>query len=66
MRAMLPPVELAPAAHALHAAEPEAFLNVPAAQSTHVWPCAPVAPGLQRQSVCAAELCDEFEFAGQA
>jgi hypothetical protein len=67
VRATLPGAEviIAPAAHALHAAEPEAFLKVPAGQSVHVCPSAPVAPGLHRQSVSAAEPCDEFEFAGQ-
>jgi hypothetical protein len=61
-----PALEIELAGQAVHAAEPEAFLNVPAAQRTHVWPSEPVAPGLHRQSVCAAEPSDEFEFAGQA
>lgn len=67
VRETLPSAEviMPPAAHALHAAEPEAFLNVPAGQRVHVCPSAPVAPGLHRQSVCAAEPCDEFDFTGQ-
>lgn len=58
--------ELDPAAHARHAAEPDAFLKVPGTQDTHVSPSRPVVPGLHRHCVRSVEACDEFEFAGQA
>ena len=57
---------LAPAAHGVHAAEPASALNVPAAQTTHVCPSAPVAPAAHRQSVGSAAPREEFECAGQA
>ena len=53
------------AGHTLHAAVPEAFLNVPAAHATHGPPFGPVNPGLQEQSVMLVLPKDEFEFAEQ-
>ncbi len=58
-------VEYVFAGHTLHAAVPEAFLNVPAAHATHGPPFGPVNPGLQEQSPMFVLLNDEFEFAGQ-
>ncbi len=53
------------AGHTLHAAGPEAFLNVPAAHATHGPPFGPVYPGLQEQSVMLVLPKDEFAFAVQ-
>ena len=57
--------ECFPAAQAVHAAEPEVFLYLPASQSVHVWPSAPVAPGLHVHAVRRAEAGGESEPAGQ-
>jgi hypothetical protein len=47
-----------------HACEPEAFLNVPAAQAGHGPPSGPVYRALQTQAVTFMLFADEFEFAG--
>ena len=51
--------------HTLHASEPVAFLNVPAAHAGHGPPFGPVYAALQMQFVRVGLATNEFEFAGQ-
>jgi hypothetical protein len=60
-----PLAEYVSGAHTSHAAEPVAFLNVPAAQAGHGPPFGPVNAGLQKQLLRLVLATDEFEFAGQ-
>jgi len=53
------------AGHTLHAAVPDAALNVPAAHATHGPPFGPVYPGLHKQSPMLVLPNDEFAFAVQ-
>ncbi len=52
--------------HTLHAAEPETFLNVPAAHATHGPPFGPVYCALQTQAVIFVLVDGEFELLGHA
>jgi hypothetical protein len=54
------------AGQTLHAAEPETFLNVPAAHATHGPPFGPVYLGLHRQAVIFVLVDGEFELLGHA
>ena len=53
------------AGHTLHAADPEAFLNLPASHATHGPTSGPVYPGLQEQALTFVLPNDEFAFAVQ-
>jgi len=54
------------AAHTSHAAEPDAFLNLPASHARHGPPFGPVYLGLHEQLLSLSLFADEFELAGHA
>ena len=63
---VLPASDHVPAAHALHAAEPDASLKVPAGQDAHGPPAGPLQPAWQTQLVSATLPLAELDPAAHA